>query len=377
MPESPATLSTHRFEYESEEPEVDPRFKQDPVDLEYPVDPQFLIDPEDFMDQEEPLKQEIPVVLEDKEDSVGSENWENDSFPQLSPSIISYINAREMKLMKKFEQLLEETAQGLKADIRGQGNTLEMLKEQIRMMQDAKFQMQPTTSCHAVSPESQDWEVVSQKHTGQVKRSLPLVKEAKRFCDSALPYSLTSSKELEESSAQMEFWKGYPNAVYSVRDPSQSSDAMYVVVPLLGVALLIVIALFIIWRCQLQKATRHHPSYAQNRYLASRAGHSLPRVMVYRGTVHSQGESSGHREAGSSPQVVLGSNRGGRTTVRLESTLYLPELSLSRLSSATPPPSYEEVTAPQESSSEEASISYSDPPPKYEEIVAANPGSDK
>ena len=56
---------------------------------------------------------------------------------------------------------------------------------------------------------------------------------------------------------QMEFWKGYPNAVYSVRDPAQSSDAMYVVVPLLGVALLIVIALFIIWRCQLQKATRH------------------------------------------------------------------------------------------------------------------------
>ncbi|EDL26567.1 mCG113783 [Mus musculus] len=176
---------------------------------------------------------------------------------------------------------------------------------------------------------------------------------------------------------QMEFWKGYPNAVYSVRDPSQSSDAMYVVVPLLGVVLLIVIALFIIWRCQLQKATRHHPSYAQNRYLASRAGHNLPRVMVYRGTVHSQGESSGHREAGNNPQIVMGPSRGGRTTVRLESTLYLPELSLSRLSSATPPPSYEEVTAPQEGSSEEASVSYSDPPPKYEEIVAASPSADK
>ncbi|KAM9181137.1 LOW QUALITY PROTEIN: transmembrane gamma-carboxyglutamic acid protein 3 [Dugong dugon] len=175
---------------------------------------------------------------------------------------------------------------------------------------------------------------------------------------------------------RMEFQKGYPNAVYSVRNPA-SSDNMYVVVPLLGVALLIVIALFIIWRCQLQKATRHHPSYTQNRYLASRAGHSLPRVMVYRGTVHGLAESSGHREAGSNPHVLLGPSRGGRTTVRLESTLYLPELSLSRLSSATPPPSYEEVTAPQESSSEEASVSYSDPPPKYEEIVAANPGSDK
>ncbi|KAL6093394.1 hypothetical protein STEG23_026161 [Scotinomys teguina] len=181
----------------------------------------------------------------------------------------------------------------------------------------------------------------------------------------------------ENKEKTMEFWKGYPNAVYSVRDPSQSSDAMYVVVPLLGVVLLIVIALFIIWRCQLQKATRHHPSYAQNRYLASRTGHNLPRVMVYRGTVHSQGEPSVHREAGNNPQIVLGPSRGSRTTVHLESTLYLPELSLSRLSSATPPPSYEEVTAPQEGSSEEASVSYSDPPPKYEEIVAASPSADK
>lgn len=181
----------------------------------------------------------------------------------------------------------------------------------------------------------------------------------------------------ENKEKTMEFWKGYPNAVYSVRDPSQSSDAMYVVVPLLGVALLIVIALFIIWRCQLQKATRHHPSYAQNRYLASRAGHSLPRVMVYRGTVHSQGEWPGPREAVSSPHGVQAPGRGARATVRLESSLCLPELALSRLSSATPPPSYEEVTAPQECSSEEASASYSDPPPKYEEIVATSPGADK
>ncbi|KAK2506295.1 hypothetical protein MC885_006480 [Smutsia gigantea] len=120
----------------------------------------------------------------------------------------------------------------------------------------------------------------------------------------------------------MELWKGYPNAVYSVRDPAQSSDAMHVVVPLLGVVLLIVIALFIIWRCQLQKATRHHPSHAQNRYLASRTGRSLPRG----------------------------------------------------LSSATPPPSYEGA---QESSSEEVSVPSSDPPPKYDEIVAANLASDK
>uniref|UniRef100_A0A8C8E8I8 Proline rich and Gla domain 3 n=1 Tax=Otus sunia TaxID=257818 RepID=A0A8C8E8I8_9STRI len=159
----------------------------------------------------------------------------------------------------------------------------------------------------------------------------------------------------ENKEKTMEFWKGYTNSVYSVKDPGHSterSDAMYVVVPLLGVALLIVIALFIIWRCQLQKATRHRPSYAQNRYLASRTGRSLPRVMVYRERSQSQGETQYQREHSVSV--------------------------LSRLSSATPPPSYEEVTGhPESSSGEETSVSYSDPPPKYEEIVATAPAAGK
>lgn len=179
---------------------------------------------------------------------------------------------------------------------------------------------------------------------------------------------------------QMEFWKGYTNSVYSVKDPGHSterSDAMYVVVPLLGVALLIVIALFIIWRCQLQKATRHRPSYAQNRYLASRTGRSLPRVMVYRERSQSQGETQYQREASNR---VAGDSRAGGTPQQ-DSTLYPPEHSvsvLSRLSSATPPPSYEEVTGhPESSSGEETSVSYNDPPPKYEEIVAAAPVAGK
>ncbi|KAG6925392.1 proline rich and Gla domain 3, partial [Chelydra serpentina] len=128
----------------------------------------------------------------------------------------------------------------------------------------------------------------------------------------------------ENKEKTMEFWKGYTNSIYSVKDPGQGterSDAMYVVVPLLGVALLIVIALFIIWRCQLQKATRHRPSYAQNRYLASRAGRSLPRVMVYRETSHSQGEGQSQREPGS--RVPADGRAGGSS--QLNGTLYLPE----------------------------------------------------
>ncbi|NXC73581.1 TMG3 protein, partial [Anhinga anhinga] len=183
----------------------------------------------------------------------------------------------------------------------------------------------------------------------------------------------------ENKEKTMEFWKDYTNAVYSVKDSERSterSDAMYVVVPLLGVALLIVIALFIIWRCQLQKATRHCPSYAQNHYLASRTGRSLPRIMVYRERSQGQGETQYQREASNR---VAGDSRAGGTPQQ-DGTLYVPEHSvsvLSRQSSASPPPSYEEVTGHPESSSEETSVSYNDPPPKYEEIVATVPAVGK
>uniref|UniRef100_A0ABM5EVD2 Transmembrane gamma-carboxyglutamic acid protein 3 n=1 Tax=Pogona vitticeps TaxID=103695 RepID=A0ABM5EVD2_9SAUR len=188
----------------------------------------------------------------------------------------------------------------------------------------------------------------------------------------------------ENKEKTMEFWKGY---AYSVKDPmggTGRSDAMYVVIPLLGVALLLIIALFIIWRCQLQKATRHRPSYAQSRYLASRTGRSLPRVMVYREASHSQGEGNGQRDLNSSGgrgrrQQNVGPAGLGDNTLRPPADPPAP--TLSRLSSATPPPSYEEVTGHPESSTnggrsssssnEESSVSYSEPPPKYEEIVAS------
>uniref|UniRef100_A0A3B3S8I3 Proline rich and Gla domain 3 n=1 Tax=Paramormyrops kingsleyae TaxID=1676925 RepID=A0A3B3S8I3_9TELE len=132
-----------------------------------------------------------------------------------------------------------------------------------------------------------------------------------------------------------------------------SAETVYMVVPLLGVALLIIIALFLIWRCQLQKATRRRPAYTQNRYLASRTSRSLPRILVHRDTA---GGLAPHQQS-------LPPN--GRA-------LYIQDSSASvasRLSGATPPPSYEEVTGHLESSSDETSVPYSDPPPKYEEIV--------
>ncbi|KAM3833963.1 transmembrane gamma-carboxyglutamic acid protein 3-like [Diretmus argenteus] len=189
----------------------------------------------------------------------------------------------------------------------------------------------------------------------------------------------------------MEFWK--TRSVYTVSSNSEGrserADTVYMVVPLLGGALLIIIALFLLWRCQLQKATRRRPAYTQNRYLANnRSTRSLPRILVHRETA-SHSESS-HHESSSRPTVIVsgverrgGGGAGGLLAcaqpdshqVQQQNTraLYVQDSALSvasRLSGATPPPSYEEVTGHLESSGDETSApSYSDPPPKYEEIV--------
>ncbi|XP_028671821.2 LOW QUALITY PROTEIN: transmembrane gamma-carboxyglutamic acid protein 3 [Erpetoichthys calabaricus] len=185
--------------------------------------------------------------------------------------------------------------------------------------------------------------------------------------------SYEEAKEVFENKEKtMEFWKNY---IYTVSSNSGSrterTEAMYMVVPLLGVALLIIIALFIIWRCQLQKATRRRPAYSQNRYLSNRTSRSLPRIMVHREASHTVPEQP-HHEMNSRAGAIERTVTGNRQWCTLKQTLYVQDSSVSiasRLSSATPPPSYEEVTGHMESSSDENTTPYSEPPPKYEEIV--------
>ncbi|KAI5620207.1 transmembrane gamma-carboxyglutamic acid protein 3 [Silurus asotus] len=190
-----------------------------------------------------------------------------------------------------------------------------------------------------------------------------------------------ANEVFENKEKTMEFWK--TRSLYTVNNNAETrsgrADTVYMVVPLLGVALLIIIALFLIWRCQLQKATRRRPAYTQNRYLANRNSRSLPRILVHRDTPpHSDNSHANERTS----VVPSGRERerGGATTGTLDCSLqppnvrglYVQDASMSvasRLSGATPPPSYEEVTGHLESSSDETTTPYSDPPPKYEEIV--------
>ncbi|XP_061103719.1 transmembrane gamma-carboxyglutamic acid protein 3 [Conger conger] len=176
--------------------------------------------------------------------------------------------------------------------------------------------------------------------------------------------SFEEAKEVFENKERtMEFWKLYTVNGHT-ESRSERTDTVYMVVPLLGVALLVIIALFLIWRCQLQKATRRRPAYSQNRYLSNRPARSLPRILVHR-------ESPAHPEpAHAEPPPRAPDPHPAPPGAR---ALYVQDPSLSvasRLSGATPPPSYEEVTGGHlESSSDETTAPYSDPPPKYEEIV--------
>ncbi|VCX13066.1 unnamed protein product, partial [Gulo gulo] len=77
----------------------------------------------------------------------------SDESIQPPPSIMSYINKRELELMKKFREQLEEQTQMLQADIRSQRDALETMKEQLQRIQDSTFQMQPTMSHHLDHPE--------------------------------------------------------------------------------------------------------------------------------------------------------------------------------------------------------------------------------
>ncbi|KAK7925314.1 hypothetical protein WMY93_007624 [Mugilogobius chulae] len=190
-----------------------------------------------------------------------------------------------------------------------------------------------------------------------------------------------ANEVFENKEKTMEFWKTRSLYTVSSGERSERADTVYMVIPLLGVALLVIIGLFLLWRCQLQKATRRRPAYPHNRYLSSgRSSRSLPRILVHRDHLHeaeSALRSSHGGGNGSSSSVVTaqtaGNSNSHRTSFGQASRLYVQDASVSvssRLSGATPPPSYEEVTGHVESSGDENSApSYNDPPPKYEEII--------
>uniref|UniRef100_A0A2K5XIJ3 PAS domain containing repressor 1 n=1 Tax=Mandrillus leucophaeus TaxID=9568 RepID=A0A2K5XIJ3_MANLE len=208
IPESPA-LSLQDFQVE---PEVNPLYRADPVDLEFSVDQEDSVDQEGPMDQQDP---ENPVDLLDQaglmdpEDSVDLGAAGASAQVLLKPSSpVAYdIISRELELMKKLKEQLEERTQLLHDAIQNQQNALELMMDQL--------QKQPNTLCHIVSPDLQSSEAVPKKqHTGQVKWPLPHPKEVKCFCGLSLSNCLKNTGELQEPCVAFnQVWKGCFNCV--------------------------------------------------------------------------------------------------------------------------------------------------------------------
>ncbi|XP_058391113.1 circadian clock protein PASD1-like [Diceros bicornis minor] len=201
MPESPATSSLQSFEFDHEVEDVDEVGEVEQVDQMDEMEELEQVDEVEQIEQVERVEQEAQVEQVDQETVSSSSVAAGISDQPLQPpsSIASYINRRELELMKKFKEQLEEKTQMLQADIRRLQNALEMMREQLQTMQDSKFQMQPNTSLHIESPQSPSSEPVPKKQcTEQMKRSLPDLKEAKQFCGSYSSHSFKFSEECGE-----------------------------------------------------------------------------------------------------------------------------------------------------------------------------------
>ncbi|KAI5236166.1 Circadian Clock Protein Pasd1 [Manis pentadactyla] len=189
---SPAVSSLHSLEFEHKVAQVDDRDKVEDLDQ---------------MDEMEEVQQ---VDEEDREDHV--EQVEQEAFSPSSmalsssveilqppPSITSYIRRRELKLMRKFRKQLDEKTRMLQTDIKKHQDALEMVNRQLQAMQESKFQMQPTATCHGDSPELQSLEPAPKKqHTEKMKRMSPDLKEPECSRCSHSSHSFTFPMEPEE-----------------------------------------------------------------------------------------------------------------------------------------------------------------------------------
>nr|XP_021530280.1 circadian clock protein PASD1 [Aotus nancymaae] len=209
IPKSPALLSLQGFKFE---PEVNPLYKAEPVDLE------FSVDQEDSVDQEGSTGQQDPENLADlldqtdltdsvvTEDSVDLETAGTSAQPSQPLSPVVYgIFIQELDRIKKLKEQLEKRNQMLHHAIQNQQDALEVLMDRLQTSQDARFQKQPNASQHTVSPDHQPSEAVPMKqqkqHTENVKRSFPHPKEVKRVGDLSLNDCLKNTRKLQEPCA--------------------------------------------------------------------------------------------------------------------------------------------------------------------------------
>ncbi|NXK50732.1 TMG1 protein, partial [Chauna torquata] len=167
----------------------------------------------------------------------------------------------------------------------------------------------------------------------------------------------------ENEEKTKEFWKVYKNGLQGESNTGHSWYSFYLAFPLIIGLFVILIVIFVIWRCLFKKKMRRQSVY------------------VHRGAHEAMGDGAVSDGRGSLPQPlsivhspqeemyeVSGLSPGGLsyTDARSDSIS-------TRLSNCDPPPSYEEATG--EISMRSETEQHLDPPPQYEDIVNSSSAS--
>lgn len=162
----------------------------------------------------------------------------------------------------------------------------------------------------------------------------------------------------ENEEKTKEFWKVYKNGLQGESNTGHSWYSFYLAFPLIIGLFVILIVIFVIWRCLFKKKTRRQSVYA------------------HRGAHEAIGDGAVSDGRGSLPQPlsivhspqedmfeVSGLSPGGLSYADTRS-----DSISTRLSNCDPPPSYEEATG--EISLRRSEVEqHLDPPPQYEDIM--------
>uniref|UniRef100_A0A8C6YP50 Proline rich and Gla domain 1 n=1 Tax=Nothoprocta perdicaria TaxID=30464 RepID=A0A8C6YP50_NOTPE len=145
----------------------------------------------------------------------------------------------------------------------------------------------------------------------------------------------------ENEEKTKEFWKVYKNGLQGESNTGHSWYSFYLAFPLIIGLFVILIVIFVIWRCLFKKKTRRQSVYVRG---------ALPPPLSL---VHSPQEEM-FEVSGLSPGGL--SYADGRS-----------DSISTRLSNCDPPPSYEEATGAVSARSQ--AEQHLDPPPQYDDIV--------
>ncbi|NXV04026.1 TMG1 protein, partial [Cettia cetti] len=156
----------------------------------------------------------------------------------------------------------------------------------------------------------------------------------------------------ENEEKTKEFWKVYKNGLQGESNTGHSWYSFYLAFPLIIGLFVILIVIFVIWRCLFKKKMRRQSVYVHRGAPGDGAagrGPLPPPLSI----VHSPQEEM---------YEVSGLSPGGLSYSDAQS-----DSISTRLSNCDPPPSYEEATG--EISVRSENEQHLDPPPQYEDIV--------